>query len=180
MFLTVDRDTLKEFQHALLQNSLYAKSFDHFVAFDAQNFLVFLLDLNVKDSCHSTLLLLVLSKLLVNFLDDKDLLGFLREFRFDECSFGAHNVAKHDHVFSLKRPACRVIIYHSVFHVLNYFLMNVLNFPLPRHALVDRHSGERMREPVKSVVLHIVIVDEFYHVSLFELTQKFHSREHLL
>ena len=89
-------------------------------------------------------------------------------------------MANHNFVLLFKGPARGVIINHRVFHILNDLLMNVFDLPLPRHALVDGRPRKRVSESVESVVKHIVIVDELYHVTLFELGQQLHRREHLL
>ena len=80
-------------------------------------------------------------------------------------------MAHHNHVLFLEGPSCCVVEQNVVFHVVDNLLVDVLDFPLPRHTLVDRGSRERMREPIKAIIACVVIIDEFDHISLFQHAQ---------
>ena len=78
-------------------------------------------------------------------------------------------MSHHYHVLFLERPARGHVENHAVLHVVNDFAVQLLDFPLPREALVDSQPSERLREAVEPIVQHVVIVDKFEQVALFKL-----------
>ena len=83
-------------------------------------------------------------------------------------------------VFFVEGPSCRIVVDHCVFHVLNYLVVYVFELPLPRHTLIYSRPREGMREPIESIVEHIVIVNELNKITVFQLGQQLHCRENLL
>ena len=81
----------------------------------------------------------------------------------------------------------QILEYYIVFQnnqqfslVVDDLLMYILDFPLPRHTLIDGGTSERVRESVEPIVKHIIVVDQFNQISALKLRQQLHRREDLL
>lgn len=83
-------------------------------------------------------LLVVLGQLLVDFLNDEYLLGFLRQLRLTVDLLVIHDMAHHYHVLLREGPPRGHIVDHSILHVVYDLAVDLLDFPLPGHALVNR------------------------------------------
>ena len=89
-------------------------------------------------------------------------------------------MSHHYHVLFLERPVRSKVIEHHFLHVLDDFCVDVLNLPLPWHALVYGGTGEWVSKSVKPVVENVVLVQQFKHVSLFQFNKQIYRFEHML
>lgn len=77
----------------------------------------------------------------------------------------------HDGVLFLEGPASSEIVRNHTPHVLDDVFVDLFNFVLPRHRLVDGGAGERMRKSIEPVIVHRIIVEKLYQITLLQLSQ---------